>query len=66
MAVLLIMAVVFILALLAVVVKQRKQIRAMTVAPPLQVTPTYETVNDITGKQNIELTGNVAYGHLNK
>ena len=67
MSILLAVAVVVILALLAVVLKQRKQIQLLTVASPHGApNPTYEDVADITGRQNIELTRNLAYGQVKK
>ena len=68
MAILLAVAVVVVLALLAVVLKQRKQLQMLPVASSLQVSPhpAYEDVAIITGRQNIELTGNIAYAQVNK
>ena len=64
MAVLLALAVVFIVALLAVVLKQRKQIQRLAVVLPSHVTPQpiYDYVTDNAERQNIELTENTAYG----
>ena len=67
MGILLAVAVVVILVLLAVVLKQRKQIQLLTVASPHgtpHMHPNYEDVADITSRQNIELTTNVAYGQV--
>ena len=66
MAVLLAVAVAFIVALLAVVLKQRKQIQKLKVVPPPHVTPQpiYDDITDIAERQNIELTENTAYGQL--
>ena len=68
MAILLGVAVVVILALLAVILRQKRQIQVLTVASSLYVSPhpTYENIADITGGQKIEVTGNVAYGQVKK
>ena len=67
MAVLLAVAVVFIVALLAVVLKQRKQIQTLTVVTPLRVTPQpiYDNVNEVPERHNFELKENTAYGQCN-
>ena len=66
MGILVAVALVVILALLAVVLKQRKHIQKLTMAPSFHVPPqpAYEDIADVIGKQNIELTRNVAYGQV--
>ena len=68
MAILLAVAIAFIVVLLFVILKQRKQLQNLTAEPPLHVTsqPIYEDVTDSANRQNIELTGNLAYGRCNK
>ena len=68
MTVLLAVAIVIILALLTIVLKQRKQAQTMKVAATLHVTPVplYDNVTDNPCKQNIELSGNIAYGQIMK
>ena len=66
MAVLLAVAVVLIVALLAVVLKQRKQIQRLTdiPSPYLIPQPIYDNVTDVAVRRNIELTENAAYGQF--
>ena len=68
MTILLAVAIVIILALLTIVLKQRKQIQTMKVAVTLHVTPPplYDTVADISGRQKIELSENISYGQITK
>ena len=67
MAVLLAVADVFIVVLLAVALKQRKQIQRLAVVLPRHVTEQsiYDDVTDIAKGQNIELTENIVYGKFN-
>ena len=66
MAILLAVSVVLIVVLLAVVLKQRKQIqRQAVVAPPhFTAESIYDDVTDIPKGQHIELTENIVYGKL--
>ena len=68
MAILLAVAIVFIVALLCVILKQRKQPQKLTVDPPLHDTSQhiYEDVTDSANGQNIGLTGNLTRGQFNK
>ena len=54
--------------IVCLVMKKRQGTQDPGKSTPIHATPPpiYDTVMGTTGKENIELTGNVAYAHVNK
>ena len=47
------------------ILKKKQDKQDPTKTTPIYAPPIYDTVTETSGKENIELTGNVAYEHVN-
>ena len=51
--------------IVCLITKKRQGKQDPTKTTPIHVPPVYDTITVTTGQENIELTGNVAYEHVN-
>ena len=52
-------------SVLCLIMKKRHDKQDAVKTTPIQAPPLYDTITETSGKENIELTGNVAYERVN-